>query len=34
MSSNRNPCYLQYIGDDILPIYMGIVIGHYEVDPY
>ena len=29
----RDPCCSGYIGDDILPSYMGITIKHYK-DPY
>ena len=29
----RDPGYYLYIGDEILPVYIGIIIGHYK-DPY
>ncbi len=29
----RAPGWLGYIGDDILPSYIGIIINHYK-DPY
>ena len=32
MSSDQNPGYLVYIGDEILPTYTGIVISYYK-DP-
>ena len=33
LSSDQNPGCLGYIGDEILPSYMGIIISHYK-DPY
>ena len=33
MSNEKNPGCLWYIGDEILPSYMGILKGHYK-DPY
>ena len=33
MSSDQNPGYSVYIGDEILSSYIGIIIGHYK-DPY
>ena len=33
MSSEKNPGCLGYIGDEILPSYVGIIISHYK-DPY
>ena len=33
MSNEKNPGCLVYIGDDILPSYVGITINHYK-DPY
>ena len=32
LSSDQNPGCLGYIGDDILPSYMGIIVSHYK-DP-
>ena len=33
MSNEKNPGCLVYIGDEILPSYIGILINHYK-DPY
>ena len=33
MSNEKNPGCLGYLGDDILPSYIGIIINHYK-DPY
>ena len=33
LSNEKNHGWLGYIGDDILPSYIGIVINHYK-DPY
>ena len=33
VSNEENPGWLGYIGDDILPSYIGIIINHYK-DPY
>ena len=33
MSNEKNPGWLGYLGDEILPSYIGIVINH-EKDPY
>ena len=33
LSNERNPGWLGYIGDEILPNYTGIIINHYK-DPY
>ena len=30
---NKNPGWLGYIGDEILPNYIGIIISHHK-DPY
>ncbi len=32
-TKKRAPGWLGYIGDEILPSYMGIIINHYK-DPY
>ena len=32
-NEKRAPACLGYIGDEILPSYMGIIINHYK-DPY
>ena len=33
VSHEKYPGWLGYIGDDILPSYIGIIINHYK-DPY
>ena len=33
MSNEKNLGWLGYIGDEILPSYIGIIINHYK-DPY
>ena len=33
LSHEKNPGWLGYIGDEILPSYIGIIINHYK-DPY
>ena len=33
VSNEKKPGYLLYIGDEILPSYVGIIINHYK-DPY
>ena len=33
LSNEKNPGCLGYIGDEILPSYIGIIINHYK-DPY
>ena len=31
MSNEKNPGWLGYIGDEILPSYIGIIINHYDL---
>ncbi len=33
LSSDQNPGWLGYIGDELLPSFMGIIINHYK-DPF
>ena len=33
MSNEKYPGWLGYVGDEILPSYIGILINHYK-DPY
>ena len=33
LSNEKNPGWLGYTGDEILPSYIGIIISHYK-DPY
>ena len=33
VSNEKRPGCLRYIGDEILPRYIGIIINHYK-DPY
>ena len=34
LSNEKNPGWLGYIGDEILPNYIGIIIGQNYKDPY
>ena len=33
LSNEKNPGWLGFIGDEMLPSYIGIIINHYK-DPY
>ena len=33
LSNEKNTGWLGYIGDEILPSYIGIIVNHYK-DPY
>ena len=34
MTSDQNPGYLLYTGDEILPSYVGVLVRHYKGGPY